>query len=109
LGNIQNNFIENVLKNPIPYLKATQIGLGLASKDFKSGGLANSICSNQTQDFSSSGDGQSMQFELISSVAMGSILFQVLGQVDDLQGIHGTLFHADAATNTKRLGNPCNL
>ena len=46
-----------------------------------------------------------MELEAVGSIAMGDLALQVGGQVDNSDGIKGTLLWADTTTNAKRLGN----
>ena len=40
---------------------------------------------------------------------MGGLTVEVRREVDDLHGLEGTLFHADAAPDAQFLGNLCDL
>lgn len=40
---------------------------------------------------------------------MGQLGFQVRGQIDDVDGDKGALFHADAAPDAQFLGDECNF
>ena len=50
-----------------------------------------------------------MQLEGVGRVAMGGLLLQVTGQVDDGDRLEGTLLDADAATDAELLRDGGNL
>jgi hypothetical protein len=46
-----------------------------------------------------------VELELVGAVAVGRVALEVLGQVDNSDGLKGALLHADTATNAERLAN----
>ena len=46
-----------------------------------------------------------MKFEGVGRITVNGLSFQVGWQIDNLDGLEGTLLHADTATNAKRLIN----
>lgn len=50
-----------------------------------------------------------MQLEAVRAVAMGDLGLEVGGQIDDVDGIKGTLLGADTATDTQSFGDEGDL
>lgn len=46
-----------------------------------------------------------MELEGVGTVSMGSVTLKILGEIDDGNGLEGTLFHAYTATNAERLAD----
>ena len=46
-----------------------------------------------------------MEFERVGRITVNGLRFQVGRQVDNLNGLEGTLLHTDTATNAKRFVN----
>jgi len=44
-----------------------------------------------------------VEFESVGAIAVGGLLLQVLGKIDDLNGLEGAFFDADTATNAQLL------
>lgn len=82
----------------------TEIGLHFPRQYLERGTLANAVGAHQSQDLTGTGHGQSMQFEAVGSVAMGGVLLQILGQIDDVDGLKGTLLDADTAPDAQWFG-----
>jgi hypothetical protein len=49
-----------------------------------------------------------VQFEAVSAVAMGYLLLESLGQVDDFNGLEGTTLDAHATADAQVLRNEAN-
>ena len=58
------------------------------------GALTDTVGAYQSQHLTRSGHGQSMQFEGVGPVAVGGVTFEVLGEVDDLDGLKRTFLLA---------------
>jgi hypothetical protein len=84
-------------------LEATKVGLQLASQNLQCGTLSDTVGTNQTQDLSRSGHGQTVQLEAVGGVTVGDLALEVCGQVDDLDGVEGALLGADTASDTQTL------
>jgi hypothetical protein len=85
-------------------LEATKVGLQLASQNLQCGTLSDTVGTNQTQDLSRSGHGQTVQLEAVGGVTVGDLALEVCGQVDDLDGVEGALLGADTASDTQLSG-----
>lgn len=72
------------------YSKTSEIRLLLASKDLESGRFADTILSDQPEDFTRAGDRQPMEFEGILGVTMRSVLLKVRWDVDDCDRVEWT-------------------
>lgn len=95
-----------VLQDLLPVrrvLISAQVGLELARQNLQRSTLANTVGSDETQDLTRSGHGQTVQFEAVGGVAVGDLALEVGGQVDDLDGVEGALLRADTATDTQAL------
>lgn len=95
-----------VLQDLLPVrrvLISAQVGLELARQNLQRSTLANTIGSDETQDLTRSGHGQTVQFEAVGGVAVGDLALEVGGQVDDLDGVEGALLRADTASDAQAL------
>jgi hypothetical protein len=84
---------------------STQVGLKLSTQDLEGGTLSDTVGSNKTQDLTRSRHGKSVQLETVGAISVGDLALKVGGQVDDGNGVEGTLLGADTATDTERLGD----
>ena len=83
----------------------SKIGFEFPAQHFEGCGFANAIGSDEAEDLTGTGHGQAVEFEGVGSVAVGGVAVEVFGQIDDLDGFKGTLFHADTASCNKIM--PC--
>jgi hypothetical protein len=90
-------------------LEATKVGLQLASQNLQCGTLSDTVGTDQTQDLTGSGHGQTVQLEAVGGVAVGDLALEVCGQVDDLDCVEGALLGADTASDTQTLTDEGNL
>ena len=81
-----------------------EIGLHLAREDFERGGLSDAVGAHEAEDLAGARHGESVEFEGVGSVSVGGVAFEVLGEVDDVDGLEGTFLDADAAADAERLG-----
>jgi len=91
------------------YVVLSQVGLELSSKDLQSSTLANTVLANQSQHLTSAGRGKSVKLEGVGTITMRSFLLEILGKINNVDGIKGAFLHADTATNAEELRNPSNL
>lgn len=96
--------LDNVL--PVRWVVvAAQIGLQLAAENLEGGALADSVCSNQTEHLTRARHRQAMELEAVGAIAVRHLVLEVGWQVDDGDGVKGTLLDADAAADAERLGD----
>ena len=109
LHGVLQNFGEVILKlrptkvnqNLLPIgwrIVLAEVGLHLAGENFERGALANSIGSDETKDLTGAGHGKTVELEGVGTVPVGSILLEVLWEVDNGNRLKGTFLHADAAS-----------
>lgn len=97
-----------VLDNILPVrrvVESSEVGLQLATEDLERRALSDTVCSNETQDVSWPGHGQSVELETVGRVSMSDLALKVGGQVDDGNGTEGTLLRADTTSYAKGLGD----
>jgi hypothetical protein len=95
-----------VLDNIFPVgrvVVAAQVGLELAAENLESGTLANTVGSDKTENLARAGHGQTVKLEGIGTIAMGHLVLEVGGQVDDGDGVEGALLGADTTTDAEGL------
>ena len=93
---------ENLL--PVRWvLETSKVGLQLACQNFESGTLANTVGSDQTENLTWAGHGQTVKLEAVGGVTVCDLAFEVCGQVDNLDGVEGALLGADTASDTQAL------
>lgn len=95
-----------VLENLLPVRRvvvAAEVGLQLAAQNLQGSTLSGTVTTNETQDLTRSGHGQSVELEAVGRVTMSDLRLEVGGQVDDVDGIERTFLGADTATNTETL------
>lgn len=85
--------------------KVAQVGLELSRENLESGALADTVGADESEDLSRTRQGKPVQLERVGAVPVGSLLFEIFGQIDDLHRLKGAFFHADTATDAKLLGN----
>ena len=71
--------------------------------------LADTVGAHETQHLSGARVGQSVQLERVGPIAMRGLRVEILGQVDNLNGLIRALLHANVATNAQFLRNECRL
>mmetsp|Transcript_16711 Transcript_16711/g.24544 ORF Transcript_16711/g.24544 Transcript_16711/m.24544 type:complete len:414 (-) Transcript_16711:112-1353(-) len=84
-------------------VEPAQVGLELARQDLEGRGLADAVCPHQAQHLARPWHWKAMELEGVWSIAMRSVLFQVFGQVDDVNSFKRAFLHANTATNAKLL------
>lgn len=84
---------------------AAQVGLELSGQDLQGSTLADTVGSDQTQNLTWSRHGQTMQLEAVGAISVGDLTLEVGGQVDNGNGVKGTLLGANTTTDAERLGN----
>jgi hypothetical protein len=101
-----------VLQNLLPVRRivvAAQVRLQLATQNLQGSTLADTVCSDETENLTRAGHGQTVQLEAVGGVTVGDLGLQVGGQVDDGDGTEGTLLGADTATDAKGFGDKGDL
>ena len=101
-----------VFQNLLPVRRvvvAAQVGLQLATQNLQGSTLANTVCSDETENLTGAGHGQTVQLEAVGGVTVGDLALQIGGQVDDVDGTEGTLLGANTATNAKAFGDKGDL
>lgn len=101
-----------VLEDLLPVRRvvvAAEVGLQLAAQNLQSSTLSGTVTTNETQDLTRSGHGQSVKLEAVGRVTVGDLRLEVGGQVDNVDGIERTFLGADTATDTETLGDECDL
>ena len=101
-----------VLENLLPVrgvVVAAEVGLQLAAQNLQGSTLSGTVTTNETQDLTRSGHGQSVELEAVGRVTVGDLRLEVGGQVDDVDGVERTFLWADTATDTETLGDEGNL
>jgi len=101
-----------VLENLLPVrgvVVAAEVGLQLAAQNLQGSTLSGTVTTNETQDLTRSGHGQSVELEAVGRVTVGDLRLEVGGQVDNVDGIERTFLGTDTATNTETLGDEGNL
>lgn len=101
-----------VLENLLPVwwvLEAAQVWLELATQNLQSCALANTVCSNETQNLTGSWHRQSVKLEAVCRVAVSDLRLEIGGQVDDVDGVKGAFLGADTASNAQALGDEGDL
>ena len=81
-----------------------QIGLHLPRQNLERRTLADAIGAHESQHLTGPWHGEPVQLEAVGPIAVRGVLLQVLGQVDDVDGLEGTLFDADAAADAEGFG-----
>jgi hypothetical protein len=106
-----------VLENLNPLrrvVKATEVGLELASKDLESGTLTDTVGADETENLTWTGRWQSVKLEGVGVVAVGNMGLKVGWQVENSDGFErapvvnrisqqDSLFDTDTTTNAKLL------
>lgn len=101
-----------VLQNLLPVrwvIVASQVGLQLATQNLKSCTLSDTVCSDETENLTGAGHGQTVELEAVGGVSVGDLSFQVGGQVDDVNGTEWAFLRTDTTSNTQAFGNICDL
>ena len=95
-----------MLDNILPVrrvVETAQVGLQLSGQNLQGSTLADTVCSNQTEDHSGTGHGQTVELEAVGRVAVGNLTLKVGGQVDNGDGAEGALLGADTASDAETL------
>lgn len=66
-----------------------QIRFELAREDFESGGFTDTVRTDQTENLTWTGCGETMQFEGVGRVSVGDVGFEIGGEVENLDGFEG--------------------
>jgi hypothetical protein len=90
-------------------LEPPEVRLRLAGQDAQGSGLADAVGADEAEHLTWPRNGQPVELESVRAIAVSRLLVQVLGQVDDGNGLEGALFRADSATDAQRLGDPSDL
>lgn len=101
-----------VSKNLLPVrrgLKLPEVRLQLSRKDLQSSGFADTIGAYQAKHLAWARRRKAMELKGVCAVAMGGFLVQVLGEVDDGDGVKGAFLHADTATDAELFGDKSDL
>ena len=101
-----------VLQDLLPVRRVVvtaEVGLQLAAQNLQGSTLSSTVTTNETQDLTRSGHGQSVELETVGRVTVGDLRLEVGGQVDDVDGIERTFLGADTATDTETLRDEGNL
>lgn len=101
-----------VLENLLPVwwvVETAQVWLELSAQNLQRRALANTVCSNKTQNLARSGHRQSVQLEAVCRVAVSDLRLEVGGQVDDVDGVKGAFLGADTTSNAQALGDEGDL
>lgn len=88
-------------KSKKTYAVFPKIGLQFSSKNFQGGGFTDTVGSHETQNTPGARLRETMQLERVGGVTMGGVLFKIGGQIDDVDGLEGTLLGANTTTDTK--------
>ncbi len=86
-------------------LVVPQVRDDLPAEDPEGGGLPDSVGAQEPRDLPLLGDGEAEQPERVPVKLVDQILLQLVGEVDDPQGVEGALLDADAAPDTRHLGD----
>jgi len=101
-----------MLQNILPVwgvVISSQVGLELSCQDLECGRLSDTVGTDQTQNLTGSGHGETMQLERVGRVTVSDLLLQVGGQVDNVDSAKGATLHANTATNAEILRDEGNL
>lgn len=101
-----------VLQDLLPVrrvLITTEVRLQLATENLQSRTLSDTVCSNQTENLTGTGHGESVKLEAVGRVAVGDLGLEVGGQVDNVNGSEWALLGADTTTNAQALGDESDL
>jgi len=96
---------------------STEIWLELARKDFECSGFSDTVCSDQTEDLTGTGGGETMEFECVGGVSVSNVGLEIGRQVENLNSlewasgrqpilrhnlqIKDSLLHTDTTTDTQ--------
>mmetsp|Transcript_12096 Transcript_12096/g.34597 ORF Transcript_12096/g.34597 Transcript_12096/m.34597 type:complete len:236 (-) Transcript_12096:33-740(-) len=81
-----------------------EVGLHLAGEDLEGGTFADAVGTDEAENLARTGHGEPMELEGVGTVSVGGVALQILGKVDDGNGLEGALLDADTASDAKRLG-----
>lgn len=88
---------------------AAQVRLQLATQNLQRGTLADTVCSDETEDLTGARHRQTVKLEAVGGVTVGDLALQVGGQVDNIDSTERTLLGADTTTDAKALGDEGDL
>lgn len=101
-----------VLQNLFPVRRviiAAQVGLKLATEDLQSCTLSNTVGSNETENLTGTGHGESVELEAVGRVSVGDLGFEVGRQVDDVNSTERTFLRTNTTSNAQTLRNEGDL
>ena len=75
-------------------LVSAEVGLQGATEDSQRRGFADSVCSDQAENFSWPWHRESMKLETVGAVSMSDLFREAFGQVDNLDGFEGATLDA---------------
>lgn len=75
-----------------------EVGLHLAGEDLEGGTLADAVGTDEAKDLTGTGHGKTMELEGVGAVSVGGVALQILGEVDDGNGLEGALLDADTTS-----------
>lgn len=105
LGEIVLQFrASEVSENFLPVRRVVvtaQIGLELARQNLERSTLSNTVGTDKTQDLTWSGHRKPVELEAVGGVPMGDLGLEIGRQINDVDGIEGTLLGADTTAYAK--------
>jgi hypothetical protein len=81
--------------------EAAKVRFQLTSKNLDGGRFTNTVGTNKTENLTWARGGKTVELELVGTISVGCVLGQVLGQINNLNGLEGALLHTDTTTNAK--------
>ena len=75
-----------------------EVGLHLAGEDLEGGTLADTVGTDEAKDLTGTGHRKTMELEGVGAVSVGGVALQILGEVDDGNGLEGALLDADTTS-----------
>mmetsp|Transcript_22633 Transcript_22633/g.55829 ORF Transcript_22633/g.55829 Transcript_22633/m.55829 type:complete len:494 (-) Transcript_22633:8-1489(-) len=81
----------------------TQIGLQLACQDLEGRRLADAVGADESEHLAWPRHRQAVQLECVGTETVRGVLAEVLGKVNDVDGLKGALLDADSAADAQRL------
>lgn len=75
-----------------------EVGLHLSGEDLEGGTLADAVGTDEAEDLNGAGHGKPMELEGVGAISVSGVALQILGKVDDGNGLEGALLDADTAS-----------